>query len=193
MNNGKIILASGSPRRKDLLEQAGIDFEVIQSRIDESVFELTDPDEYVIKLSNAKAFDVAENYEKSWVIGADTIVVIDGEILGKPESNDHAAMMLKKLSNNIHRVFTGFSLCCLSKNCIISKSVTTEVKFRRLSEREICWYISTDEPFGKAGAYAVQGAGMCFVESITGSYTNVVGLPMCELVEILIDKGVVLR
>ncbi len=193
MNNKKIILASGSPRRKYLLEQAGIDFIVIPSDIDESKFSLEEPSAYVKKLSAAKACDIAEKHPAAWVIGADTIVVIDGTILGKPKSIDHAAMMLKKLSNRIHLVHTGFSLCCKNKDLIIQKSVKTEVKFKKLSNREIEWYVNTEEPFDKAGAYAIQGLGTFIVKSINGSYTNVVGLPVCELIEILIKENVISR
>ncbi len=193
MNSKNIILASESPRRKYLLEQAGIDFDVVPSDIDESIFEKCAPREYVTKLSSAKACDVAEKYRKAWVIGADTIVVINGEILGKPESREHAEIMLGKLNNNIHMVYSGFSLCCRSRGRIITGSVRTDVKFKKLSNREIQWYINTDEPFDKAGAYAIQGLGAGFVKSINGSYTNVVGLPICELIEILIEENVISR
>lgn len=202
MNNKKIILASESPRRKYLLEQAGIDFEVMPSKIDESNFIHTesgksagfkDPADYVKKLSMAKARDIADKHIKAWVIGADTIVVIDGKILEKPGSKDHAAMMLKSLSNRIHLVYTGFSLCCRNENRMITRSVKTEVVFKKLSDDEIEWYVNTDEPFDKAGAYAIQGMGTFLVKSINGSYTNVVGLPVCEVIEILIKEGVITR
>lgn len=202
MNNKKIILASESPRRKYLLEQAGIDFEVMPSKIDESNFIHTEskksadfkgPADYVKKLSMAKARDIADKHIKAWVIGADTIVVIDGRILEKPESKDHAAMMLKSLSNRIHLVYTGFSLCCSNEKRMITRSVKTEVLFKKLSDYEIEWYVNTDEPFDKAGAYAIQGIGTFLVKSINGSYTNVVGLPVCEVIEILIKEGVISR
>ncbi len=193
MSSKNIILASESPRRKYLLEQAGIEFDVVPSNIDESIFKKCSPREYVTKLSSAKACDVAERYQKSWVIGADTIVVINGEILEKPESKEHAEVMLGKLSNNTHMVYSGFSLCCKSQGRIITGSVKTDVKFKKLSNREIQWYINTNEPFDKAGAYAIQGLGASFIKSINGSYTNVVGLPVCELIEILIEENVISR
>ena len=193
MNDKKIILASESPRRRDLLEQAGIDFIVIPSSINESVFAKEEPSNYVKKLSAAKALDIAEKYPEAWVIGADTVVAIDGIILEKPESREHAAKMLEKLSNRVHMVYTGFALCCKNSNRIFKKSIKTEVKFKKLSAREIEWYVNTDEPFDKAGAYAIQGLGTFIVKSINGSYTNVVGLPVCEVVEILIKENIISR
>ncbi len=193
MDHKKIILASESPRRKDLLEQAGIDFIVIPSSINESDFSKEKPSDYVKKLSAAKALDIAEKYPEAWVIGADTIVVIDGTILEKPESREHAVKMLKRLSNRVHLVYTGFALCCKNSSRIIKKSIKTEVKFKKLSAKEIEWYVNSDEPFDKAGAYAIQGFGTFIVKSINGSYTNVVGLPVCEVVEILIKENIISR
>lgn len=193
MNNKKIILASQSPRRRYLLKQADIDFEVIPSKIDESNFTLADPENYVKKLSAAKARNIAAKYPDAWVIGADTIVVINGRVLEKPESKNHAATMLKSLSNRVHSVYTGFSLCCRNEKQMITKSLRTEVNFKKLTDYEIEWYLSTDEPFDKAGAYAIQGIGTFLVKSINGSYTNVVGLPVCEVIEILMEQGVISR
>ncbi len=193
MNNKKIILASESPRRRDILEQAGIDFIVIPSSINESDFSKEKPSDYVKKLSAAKALDIAEKYPEAWVIGADTIVVIDGTILEKPESREHAVKMLKRLSNRVHLVYTGFALCCKNRNRIIKKCIKTEVKFKKLSAKEIEWYVNSDEPFDKAGAYAIQGLGTFIVKSINGSYTNVVGLPACEVVENLIKENIISR
>ncbi len=193
MDNKKIILASESPRRRYLLEQAGIDFIVIPSNINESDFSKKEPSEYVKKLSAAKALNIADKYRKAWVIGADTIVVIDGTILEKPESKNHAVKMLEKLSNRVHLVYTGITLCCKNSRRIITKSIKTEVKFKKLSAKEIEWYVNTDEPFDKAGAYAIQGLGSFIVKSINGSYTNVVGLPVCEVVEILIQENIISR
>ncbi len=193
MNNKKIILASQSPRRRYLLKQAGIDFEVIPSKINESNFTMTNPEDYVKKLSAVKARNIAAKYPDTWVIGADTIVVINGKILEKPESKNHATTMLKSLSNMTHSVYTGFSLCCKNEKQMITKSLRTEVDFKKLSDDEIEWYINTDEPFDKAGAYAIQGIGTFLVKSINGSYTNVVGLPVCEVIEILMKQGVISR
>ena len=187
----RIILASKSPRRKYLLEQAGLSFAVIPSRFDESRIEMTEADACVKTLAEAKALDVAESYPRSWVIGADTVVSIDGRILGKPHSDEEASKMLRRLSGRVHQVFSGYCICCLSAKKQFSDSVNTDVRFKELTDEEIRWYIHTREPFDKAGAYAIQGLGTFLVKSINGSYTNVVGLPVCEVIEILIQQKVV--
>jgi len=189
----QIILASQSPRRKYLLEQAGITFSVIPSCTDEMQHLGETPREYVERLSRDKALDVAQHHETAWVIGADTIVVVDNTLLEKPVSMDHARKMLQQLSNRTHTVFTGFTICGPGEKIIITRHVTTEVEFKSLSSTEIEWYISTKEPFDKAGAYAIQGLGTFLVKGIHGSYTNVVGLPVCEVIEILIQKNVIIR
>ena len=186
-----IILASESPRRKYLLEQAGLQFTVVPSRFDEASVQPTTPAETVRVLAEAKAHEVSARYPDSWVIGADTIVSIDGQLLGKPASEQQAREMLRKLSGRTHQVFTGFSIGCRSKQRRFSETVTTDVVFKRLSEDEIRWYIQTREPFDKAGAYAIQGLGTFLVRSINGSYTNVVGLPVCEVIEYLIKEKVI--
>lgn len=186
-----LILASESPRRRYLLEQAGLVFSVIPSGFDESSVPLSSPEIYVKTLAQAKAGEIAERYPGSWVIGADTIVLIGGTILGKPASRDEARDMLKRLSGQTHQVFTGYAICCKTKNRIFSETVKTQVLFKELTDQEIEWYIHTKEPFDKAGAYAIQGLGTFLVKSISGSYTNVVGLPVCEVIEFLIKEGVV--
>ena len=135
--------------------------------------------------------DISKKYPESWVIGADTIVLSDGHVLEKPESKDDARAMLHRLSGTSHDVFTGFCLCCENEAESICDAVKTTVEFKHLSDEEIEWYIHTDEPFDKAGAYAIQGLGTFLVKRISGSYTNVVGLPVCEIIEILIQKKVV--
>lgn len=190
IQNTKLILASKSPRRKYLLEQAGIKFEVIPSQFDENAMPLKTPDLYVQALSQAKAEEVALKYPGQWVIGADTIVLIDGQILGKPNGKDAARSMLEQLSGQTHQVYTGFTICCVEKNKTHTDAICTDVTFKELSPHEIEWYIHTDEPFDKAGAYAIQGLGTFLVKSIKGSYTNVVGLPVCEVIEHLIQEGV---
>ncbi len=186
-----IILASKSPRRKYLLEQAGLKFSVIPSSFDESTVALSLPETYVRDLARAKAAQVAAKYPASWVIGADTIVSIDGTILGKPASETQAYDMLQRLSGRIHQVFTGYCICCQTRSKLWMESIKTDVRFKKLSDDEIKWYIHTREPFDKAGAYAIQGLGTFLVKSINGSYTNVVGLPVCEVVEILIREKVI--
>ncbi len=186
-----LILASKSPRRRYLLEQAGLSFSVIPSDIDETTVPLSSPEVYVRVLSEAKAEYIAKKHPEKWVIGADTIVLKDGAVLGKPGSIDEARSMLNQLSGQPHQVFTGYSILCKSKNRIFSETVQTEVLFKNLSDEEIEWYIRTKEPFDKAGAYAIQGLGTFLVKRINGSYTNVVGLPVCEVIEFLIQEGVV--
>ena len=189
-DNPFIILASKSPRRKYLLKQAGLSFTVIPSSIDENSIPISQPEIYVKTLAEAKANDISKKYPESWVIGADTIVLIDSIILGKPSSKSEARVMLKRLSGQIHQVLTGYSICCIARNRFFSETIITEVLFKNLTDDEIEWYINTDEPFDKAGAYAIQGLGTFLVKSINGSYTNVVGLPVCEVIEFLIKEGV---
>jgi len=191
MNIKKLILASQSPRRKYLLEQAGISFDVEPADIEEKMIDSESPEAYVKRLSREKARFIGAKHPKTWILGADTVVVIDGKLLEKPDSMDHAVAMLKSLSNRTHTVYTGFTLCCINSNKTITQAVATEVKFKELTDQEISWYVNTDEPFDKAGAYAIQGLGTFLVKSIKGSYTNVVGLPVCEVIELLLAQGII--
>ncbi len=186
----RLILASQSPRRKYLLEQAGLTFSIIPSDFDESSVTMSDPDSYVRTLAEAKAVDISQKHPDSWVLGADTIVLIDNKILGKPGSENEARDMLKRLSGKIHQVLTGYCICCKNKDTLFSETVKTKVHFKSLSNAEIEWYIQTGEPLDKAGAYAIQGIGTFLVKRINGSYTNVVGLPVCEVLEFLIKEGI---
>ncbi|MBU1183044.1 MAG: Maf family protein [Pseudomonadota bacterium] len=185
-----LILASKSARRRYLLKQAGLSFSVIPSGFDESSVPVADPHNYVKVLAESKAKDISDKYPESWVIGADTVVVIGGQILGKPTSRSDAREMLKSLSGQTHLVLTGYCICCKVKNRFYSETIKTEVLFKNLTDEEVEWYIHTKEPFDKAGAYAIQGLGTFLVKSVNGSYTNVVGLPVCEVLEILIKEGV---
>ena len=186
-----LILASKSPRRKDLLAQAGLPFRIVPSAVDESGIDAAEPESLVEILAKAKAQDVAGAHPDSWVIGADTIVLMGGEILGKPESTDMARQMIQRLNGRVHAVLTGYAIYCAAKSICISGVEKTEVHFKHLSQQEIEWYIQTDEPFDKAGAYAIQGLGSFLVKRICGSYTNVVGLPVCEVLEQLFRAGVI--
>jgi len=186
-----LILASSSPRRRYLLEQAGLTFTVIPSTVDESLVPANTPEEHVRLLAEAKTREISESYPESWVIGADTLVLIDGSILGKPDSATRARQMLETLSGKTHRVLTSFYVCCKSNERTFFATVESKVLFKTLSDAEIDWYIRTGEPFDKAGGYAVQGLGSFFVKRIEGSYTNVVGLPVCEVMEYLLSEGVV--
>ena len=187
----RLILASKSPRRKHLLEQAGLKFSVIASNFKESSVAMSEPVAYVRTLAEFKALDISQKHPDSWIIGADTIVLINNHILGKPGSKDEARKMLMRLSGKSHQVLTGYCICCKNKKQLFSDTVKTEVHFKKLRLEEIDWYIETGEPLDKAGAYAIQGAGSFLVKSIDGSYTNVVGLPVCEVMEYLIKQGVI--
>ena len=190
-NRSRLILASKSPRRNELLKQAGLTFSVIPSEFDESTVALSNPDSYVITLAESKALDISQKHPAAWVIGADTIVLIGHKILGKPASRKEAFDMLWRLSGKTHQVLTGYCICCKNKNKIFSETIKTDVCFKKLNDAEISWYIQTGEPFDKAGGYAIQGVGTFLVKSVNGSYTNVVGLPVCEVMSFLIKEGLV--
>jgi septum formation protein len=179
---GKVILASASPRRKELLEQLlGNGFEVCVSSYDERPVEGFTPEELAVHHSLEKARDVASHLQEGLVISADTFVVCNGEILGKPTSESMAKETLQKISGQKIRVITGVTLLDTGKGLEISEYETTLVFMKNLSPQEIDCYISTREPFGKAGAFAIQGKGALFVEWIEGDYFNVVGLPLFRL------------
>ena len=183
MKNMKIILASGSPRRRELLKSPGLEFEVYKPDVDESIIDGESPSELCERLSRLKAQAGAEKFPDALVIAADTIVVIDDLILGKPKDRDDAFNMLKRLQGKWHEVITGITICM--KGNILSHDEHTRVKFRELSDSEIHAYVSTGECDDKAGAYAVQGYGSLLVERIEGDYVNVVGLPLCRLGKML--------
>ena len=187
----RLILASKSPRRRYLLEKAGLKFTVIPSKLDESSVNLSSPEAYVRSLAEAKAGNISDRNPDSWIIGADTIVFIENTILGKPATRGEARTMLKRLSAKTHQVYTGYCICHKATDHLFSECVVTDVSFKCLSEKEIDWYINSGEPFDKAGAYAIQGLGTFLVKRINGSYTNVIGLPVCEVLEYLIKEGVV--
>ena len=187
----RLILASKSPRRYDLLKQAGLDFEVVPSRIEEDSVKDESPKRHVIRLAEAKALDVGSRYPDRWVVAADTIVYIDHLILGKPKNRGEAMDMLRRLSGREHWVMSGFSVHHLEKEKGEYEAVKTAVKVKALTPVEVDWYVQTGEPFDKAGGYAIQGAGSFMIESIRGSYTNVVGLPLCELIQVLNRLGAI--
>lgn len=175
----KIILASASPRRREILQMAGIDFTVCVSDVDESSDANASPCELVCALARKKAEAVAALHPGKTVLGADTVVCIDGMALGKPKNRNDAHTMLMKLSGRKHEVFTGF--CILRGEHCINDYERTAVCFRELGEDEINWYLDTGEPFDKAGAYAIQGKGGLLIRRIEGDYYNVVGLPICRI------------
>ena len=177
------ILASASPRREELLRSAGLKFKILPAHVNEDYIDGETPRQHVRRLSQDKALVLAQKYPDAWVLGADTIVVIDDLILGKPKNKTQARQMLEKLSGREHKVFTGFTLARTASKITKTTVVQSAVKFKPISTEEMEWYISCDEPYDKAGGYAVQGKGACFIKSIRGSYTNVIGLPLCEVLE----------
>ncbi len=187
----RLILASKSPRRYELLKQMGFDFDVIPSRIEEDFVPEEPPEQHVIRLAEAKASEVGSRHLDRWVIAADTIVYINGSIFGKPKNREEALEMLRRLSGQEHWVLTGFSVRHLGKGIRDQEAVQTTVKVKTLNSVEMEWYIQTGEPFDKAGGYAIQGVGSFMIESIRGSYTNVVGLPLCELIQMLSRLGAI--
>jgi septum formation protein len=189
MNNKKLVLASASPRRQELLEMLGIDLIIEPSGIDESYRPGESARAHALRLSLEKARDVSLMYPGLWVLGADTIVVIDGEVLGKPEDKEDARQMLLKLSGREHVVITAFALVFRNTGVEYSEAVESRVTFNPLEEDELQWYLGTGEPYDKAGAYAVQGKGAAFIKEICGSHTNVIGLPLSEVVEALRKTG----
>ena len=188
----QLVLASASPRRRELLQQIGHKFQVIPSQAEEQVLPGETPEEHVVRLSLDKATEVAsrENISGRWFIGSDTIVLCDNQILGKPRDEAHATAMLKQLSGREHQVLSGYAVIDRQTGEQRTEAVSTKVWFRQLTEAEITGYIATGEPADKAGAYAIQGLGICFVAKIEGSYTNVVGLPLCKLTLAMKELGV---
>jgi septum formation protein len=186
-----LILASESPRRLQLLQSLGLTFQVVASGVDERDDPGTEPGALVRWRAREKAEAVSRRHPRSWVLSADTIVVYRHTVLGKPADAEAAAAMLQKLSGREHRVFSGLCLRRREPTFLRLESFATEVRFKPLSAAEIAAYILTGEPFDKAGAYGIQGTGAFLVESIHGSYTNVVGLPLCEALEWLLEQGVV--
>jgi septum formation protein len=187
MNNddSKVVLASQSPRRVELLKEIFNQFEVAPSSIEEVVDIGIRPEENAKILARAKAESIAPNFPDCWVIGADTLVTLDNEIFGKPEDEEDAKRILKRLSGREHLVITGVSVIGPKKS--IAKPVTSKVKIKSLTDQEIEDYIATGEPMDKAGAYAIQGKGSFMVRSFFGSKNNIIGLPLDEL-KILLKK-----
>lgn len=184
----KLILASRSPRRRELLGRMGLEFTVVTPQIDEDAFTAPDPAALVSLLSREKAMAVAGTCPEALVIAADTVVVLDGAVLGKPRDQAEAQEMLAALSGRSHAVYTGVTVCRGGR--AVTGAERTEVTFRALTPEEIRRYVATGEPMDKAGAYGIQGLGSLLVEGIRGDYFNVVGLPVCRLGRMLADFGV---
>jgi len=191
----RLILASQSPRRVDMLRALGVEFETKPSEIDESS-DLKDPAEVVQFLAQAKAQEVARQLKgttperRTIVLGADTIVVLGSEILGKPSSREDAYQMLMRMSGRNHRVFTGVALVDAQSDEVVVNHAVSKVFFRALDSAEVRSYARTEEPMDKAGAYALQGAASVFVDKIEGCYSNIIGLPMPLTVRMLRQAGV---
>jgi septum formation protein len=196
----RLVLASRSPRRKELLEQLGLTVEVAPAEVDETPRPGESPETYVRRLAEAKARAVALGIRGGapvFVLGADTAVVLDGRILGKPTDAKDAGRMLRLLSGRAHEVLTGYVILVLrparsgGEPDRAAGVVRTEVEFKALDEAEIETYVATGEPLDKAGAYAIQGVGGFMVRRINGSHSNVVGLPLCETIERLRRLGAI--
>ncbi|NUN15893.1 MAG: septum formation protein Maf [Myxococcales bacterium] len=209
----QLILASASPRRKTLLEGLGFNVKVVPSNIEEVRLEDEEPENFVKRVSRDKVLTVVQRLsatlytdsepnprpsrshpgqtrdETRWIVGADTVVVYGNQVFGKPQDAHEAFEMLSQLSGNVHEVITGFCIFDVKKNKEGLQAVRTYVKFKELSKTEIERYIGVGESMDKAGAYAVQGVGAYLVETLDGSYTNVVGLPLCQVVEMMQEMG----
>lgn len=184
----RLVLASQSPRRKELLEALGVCFDVVASHCDETLEPGRTIAEALEGVALRKAREVAAQVApRTWVLGADTGVVLDSEVLGKPRDRAHAEAMLGALSGRVHHVVTAVALVCGEH--LDTLSVETEVTFQTLRRVQIEWYASLEEPYDKAGAYAIQGSGAFLVASIRGSYSNVVGLPMTQVARLLDRAG----
>ena len=186
----RIILASASPRRKELLEKIGLKFEVEPSNYAEDMHSKLRPDELAKSISLGKAKVVASKHKNAIVIAADTFIVFRGKIMGKPNTEAEARKMLMRLRGKSHSVITGFTILDTDRNKVLTKSVETIIHIKKLTSEEIDAYVRSKEPLDKAGAYAIQGLGSVIVERIEGDYFNVMGLPLSALAEGLKEFGI---
>lgn len=173
-----LILASSSPRRADLLRSIGADFEIATAPVPEAIHPGEAPADYITRLARAKAVAIARTRDSGLIIGADTVVVLDGRTMGKPADEDEAKRMLGLLAGRWHAVMTGVAVYHIASRREAADYAKTLVRFTSLSQEDIDWYVKSGEPMDKAGAYAIQGLGSLFVEEIAGNYSNVVGLPI---------------
>ena len=190
MAKRRIVLASSSPRRRQLMNEVGMEFEVITSQAEEFVEAEENASHLVVRLAELKARDVAGRVSECTVIGADTVVVLDDLILGKPVDETDAVRMLGMLSGRTHTVYTGVCVINADTGYETSSFATTQVTFRSLRDDQIFIYVKTGEPIDKAGSYAIQGRGTLLIDRIEGEYTNVVGLPMGLLSDLLCKHGI---
>jgi septum formation protein len=186
----RFILASQSPRRRELLSSIGLTFDVIPSEVPEVHQSGESPEEYVARLSRDKAAAIAARHGNAWIIAADTTVLLGEELLEKPADAEDAKRMLATIAGRTHIVYTGVTLQNEMQDWRDTRVAESEVRMLPLDAADIAWYVSTGEPLDKAGAYAVQGIGAMFIDSIHGSYTNVVGLPLALLFQMLRRAGI---
>lgn len=191
INVQPIVLASGSPRRREFLQSLGLRFKVVAVPINEHAMESEPAEEFVQRMAKEKAAAVGAQFPDSYIIGGDTVVCLGQSILGKPTSREHAVELLLQLAGQTHLVRSGFCVLQRNRGVIITHSVTTRVRFTNFSEKMARAYVATGEPMDKAGGYGIQGVGGVLVEGIDGSYSNVVGLPVAELVAVLEGEGVI--
>jgi septum formation protein len=183
--NKPIILASSSPRRRELLRQVGLSFKTAPAHVDERVLAGERPETYAVRVASEKAHAAAKKFSSGVIIAADTVVIVESEILGKPADPADAERMLGMLSGNMHRVITGLAVMDVGTGKMLTRTAITKVWFRSLSREEIASYVKGGEPLDKAGAYGIQGKGALLVERIDGCYFNVVGLPLVLLSDML--------
>lgn len=186
----KIILASSSPRRKELLKKAGLKFKIVPSSFNEEIKQNLTPVKLVKSLSLQKAKNVAKKEKNAIIIAADTIVLFNNQIIGKPKNKTHARQILQKLSGKAHLVITAFTIINSVDNKTVTRAVKTTVYMKKMTDKEIDDYINTKEPLDKAGGYGIQGLGGKFIAKIKGDYFNVVGLPLPALIKSLKEFGV---
>ena len=186
----KFILASSSPRRRELLTSIGLDFDVVPSHVPEEHQPGEAPEEYVARLSREKANAIAAKHPSAWIIAADTTVLLGDQLLEKPVDKKDAERMLSLIAGKTHVVYTGVTLQNVERGYRETRVAESEVRMLPLAQEDVRWYVSTGEPLDKAGAYAVQGIGAMFIDSIHGSYTNVVGLPLAMLFQMMRKAGI---
>jgi septum formation protein len=186
-----LVLASTSPRRQAYFSDLGLDFTVCAADIDEQAMPGETPESFVLRLAREKAVAVRDLYPESWVVAADTVVSIDGRLLGKPRDTGEAVAMLLALSGREHHVLTGFCVTCREEDVLVTQAVDSAVRFSAFGPEVARAYAETGEPLDKAGAYGIQGKGAFLVERVSGSYSNIVGMPLHEVLAVLLDFRVV--
>lgn len=186
-----LILASASPRRKAFLTELGLCFTVCPAELAETAHHREQPEAYVCRIAREKAEQIGNRFVSSWIVAADTAVVLDRQTLGKPGSAEEAVEMLLRLAGREHVVYTGYALFCKQTAMVVVDSVATRVRFSAFDEARARAYVRTGESFDKAGGYGIQGKGGMLVAAIDGSYSNVVGLPLAEIVALLTAHGVI--